>query len=94
MSQTPRTSSDGGESRDWKSEAAMSHSQDSKSSPTSTSTPAEFVERDIQSNDTRDLDPERVEQKSEPLRLEDHENPLNWNNGRKCTVSSPNGNHR
>lgn len=77
MSQTPKTSSDGGESRDWKSEAVVGHSQDS------TPPPPDLVKRDIQLNDTRD--PENVEQ-IEQLRLEGHENPLNWKNSRKCNV--------
>lgn len=58
----------------------MGHSQDP---PTSTPPLPDLVKRDIQSNDTRD--PEKVEQTVQ-LRLEGHENPLNWKNGRKCNV--------
>lgn len=64
----------------------MSNSQDSESSPASISPPGELVKQDIQSSDIQD--PEKVEYVSEQLRLEDHENPLNWKNGRKCTVLS------
>lgn len=62
----------------------MGHSQEFYS-PASVLPPADLVKREIQSNDSRD--PEKVEQ-VEKLRLEDHENPLNWKNGRKCNIPS------